>query len=797
MLTSCGLEVEAIEDFETIKGGMRGLVIGEVMEKTKHPGADRLSITKVNVGKAELLQIVCGAANVDAGQKVLVALPGAKLFPTFGDSFEIKKSKIRGEASEGMICSEDEVGLGNSHDGIMVLKADAEVGSPASEYFNIESDTVFEIGLTPNRADAASHIGVARDLAAVINTKAGYDKNFKHEKITVKYPDVSGFKIDKKENKISVSIEDPATCPRYSGVTVSGIQVKESPAWLKNYLLAIGLKPINNIVDITNFVLHETGQPLHAFDIAKITGNKIIVKKLNKETAFVTLDSIERKLSGSELMICNEATPMCIAGIFGGINSGVTEATKEIFLESACFNAADIRKAAKQHGLKTDASFRFERGTDISNTVYAVKRAALMIKEIAGGEITSDIVDIYLQEIKPEKVFLDYKRFATLSGIQMETTVVKNVLENLNIAVAEENASGIFVNVPTYKIDVKREADLTEEILRIYGFEHIPVPGKINLSLSNSSNEPLLQIQKKVSAYLAANGFFEILSNSLTRSAYNEKYNPEISASEVQILNPLSNELNVMRTSLLYSALESLQYNVNRKSSNLKFFEFGKTYHTKEEKFREENHLSIAVYGKRHDENWHKQNQSVSFYFLKSVIEKVIAQFGKTESYLLHFTSVEHSTHSLALEVSYNHKRLGLAGIINRSVLKQFDLEDEFFYAELNTDALMKLPSHADFKITEIPKFPEVKRDLSMIVSSETKYTDISNLAFQADKKLLRSVNIFDVYDGDKIEQGKKSYAISFILRDDEKTLEDKQIDSVMNKLIQTFESKMGAVVRK
>lgn len=796
MLTACGLEVENVEYFETIKGGLRGLVVGEVMDKQKHPGADRLSITKVNVGKPELLQIVCGAANVAAGQKVLVALPGTKLFPTFGDSFEIKKSKIRGEISEGMICSEDEVGIGNSHDGIMVLDASAVPGTEASHYFEVENDTVFEIGLTPNRADAASHTGVARDLCAVINTKKDFDNNFKHEKISVKLPDISLFKSEKKENRISVAVEDSAACPRYSGLVISGISVKESPAWLKNSLLAIGLNPINNIVDITNFVLHETGQPLHAFDIAKIAGNKIVVKKLKKETPFTTLDGTERKLTGNELMICNADEPICIAGVFGGLNSGISEATKEIFLESAFFNPSDIRKAAKQHGLKTDASFRFERGTDINNTVYALKRAALLIKEIAGGEISSDCIDIYPSEIKPAEVFLDINNFNKLSGLSLSKDDIKKILINSGIIVSGQSETGITVYIPTAKNDVKRQADLAEEILRIYGFEHIPVPEKINLSLSNSKNEIITGVQKKVSSFLTANGFFEILNNSLSSSAYNSGCNSEISSNEIKILNPLSNELDVLRTSLLFSSLKTLQYNINRKSTDLKLFEFGKVY-IYAGKFSEENHLSITVSGNRHNENWQKQNKPVSFYFLKSVIENVVSCFAKIENHLIHYDNTDDTIFSLALDVSYNHKSIGKAGMIKRAVTQHFDIQEETFYAELNVDALMKLENYSALKVIEIPKFPEVRRDVSMIVNAETKYIDIRNIAFQVEKKLLRSVNIFDVYEGDSIGPGKKSYALSFILRDDEKTLEDKQIDSVMNKLIQAFESKTGAVVRR
>lgn len=797
LLTGSGLEVESIEDFETIKGGLRGLVIGEVLEKTKHPGADRLSVTKVNVGSGEPLQIVCGAANVAAGQKVLVALTGAKLYPVFGDSFEIKKSKIRGEASEGMICAEDEVGLGQSHEGIMVLDSNAQVGLPAAKYFKIESDSIFEIGLTPNRADAASHMGVARDLCSVINTHASYDKTVQYNKAEFVVPDVTNFNISKTNAAIDVSVEDSAACPRYSGITISGISVKESPAWLKNRLISIGLKPINNVVDISNFVLFETGQPLHAFDTAAIKDKKIVVKKLNNETSFITLDGVERKLSGTELMICNSTEPMCIAGVFGGIKSGVTEKTKEIFLESAYFNAADIRKAAKIHGLKTDASFRFERGTDPNGNIYALKRAALLIKEIAGGEVTSPLIDIYPVEIQTNKVFLNYHRFNVLSGLNLPHDVIKNILAFCNMPVVEENAEGVLISVSTYKVDVTREADVVEEILRTYGYEHIPIPQKVNVALSGFKTNSHHELQKKISGWLSANGFYETLNNSLTKSAYAEKYNAENHEQSVKLLNPLSNDLNVLRQTLLFSSLESVQYNLNRKNEHLRFYEFGKTYRQEKNSYVETNSLSLTVSGIRNAENWHKQNQPFSFFYLKSVIENVLAQFGNIENHYLHFNPMNNGAYGLALAVSYNHNPIGMAGIIKKSVLKNFDIDQKLFYAELNVDAVSRLFKNPTLKVKEIAKFPTVKRDLSMVIDKNTNYADIRNLAFQSEKKLLKGVNIFDVFEGKGFEEGKKSYALSFVLGDDEKTLEEKQIDGVMNKLIQTFETKIGAQIRK
>ncbi len=796
LLTGCGLEVESFEEIESVKGGLRGLVIGEVMQREKHPDADRLSVTQVNVGKPELAQIVCGAANVAKGQKVLVALPGAKLFPTFGEPFDIKKSKIRGQASEGMICAEDEVGLGKSHEGIMVLDASAIPGTPAAEYFKIEEDIVFEIGLTPNRSDAASHIGVARDMVAVINTRSKFEDGFSHAKVQLKLPDVSTFKTGNRKSNITVSVEDATACPRYSGVSIAGVKVQESPAWLKNHLLAIGIKPISNIVDITNFVMWETGQPLHAFDAAKIKGNKVVVKKLKKETAFITLDSTERKLNGEELMICNEQEPMCIAGVFGGLHSGISETTTELFLESAYFNPADVRKAAKLHSLKTDSSFRFERGTDPQNTVYALKRAALLIKEIAGGEILADVIDVYPTPIEPKQFSVSFKNIRSLSGINMADDTIAEIISNCGMNIISRSDDELVISVATYKTDVTREADVVEEILRTYGYHHIPFPDKINISFSTHKADTKLSMQKKISHYLAGNGFYEILKNSLTSSAHLQKFLPD-ETTAVKILNPLSNELDIMRTTLLFPALEAVQYNVNRKNANLRLFEFGKTYHKTETGFNELNKISIIATGDAHEPNWHKQNQKASFFLLKSFVENVTGLFAPGLNERLKLVPSENTLFADYAEVQVKQIAIGYIGSVKKAVLKNFDIANEVFYAELDMEAIIKRAATMKHDIAAAPKFPEVKRDLSMVLDANVKYSDIKELALKQDKKLLRDVSIFDVYEGDKIEQGKKSYALSFVLRDDESTLTDKQIDGVMAKLESVFEKNLGAVIRR
>lgn len=794
LLTGCGLEVEAYEEVESVKGGLRGLVIGEVLEKEKHPDADRLSITKVNVGKSHSLQIVCGAANVAKGQKVLVALEGARLYPSFGEPFDIKNSKIRGQISEGMICSEDEVGLGASHDGIMVLDAHAVPGTHAAEYFKVEEDVIFEIGLTPNRVDAASHMGVARDLAAVINTRAAFEKDFFHKPVQVIQPTISELKITNRKNPVTVTIENAGDCPRYSGISINGVKIQESPTWLKNALLSVGVKPVNNVVDVTNYVMFETGQPLHAFDAHKVRG-KIVVKKLHKQTPFVTLDGTERKLNGEELMICNEHEPMCIAGVFGGIHSGVSSDTADIFLESAYFNPALVRKASKQHMLKTESSFRFERGTDPANTVFALKRAVTLILEIAGGSIVSDLIDVYPDPIEPAKTEISYDAVRKLSGLNITNTMTDEILQYCGMTLLNKSDDKVLISVPTYKTDVTRQADVVEEILRTYGYHHIPVNEKFGMAISNHKADIKPALQKKISHYLTAQGFFEIINNSLSSLALAQKYNPEITP--VKILNPLSNELDILRTDLLFSMLGTMQYNNNRKQQNLKLFEFGKTYFHSEGKNNETNKLAIAVTGNLHESDWHKQDRESNLFYLKSIVLDTLIQIAPVPSDFLKWVMAEHAVFSSYASLQNRQSNIGYMGMLKKNFLRQFDISHPVFYAELDMDLLIKRAAQYKHRIKPAPRFPEVKRDLSMLLDAQVQYADMKELALKQEKKLLRDVSIFDVYQGDKIEAGKKSYALSFILRDDEATLTDKQIDIIMQKIETAFEKNLGAVIRK
>lgn len=803
LLTDCGLEVESLEKFETIKGGLKGVVIGEVLDKIKHPNADKLCITKVNVGGAESLQIVCGAPNVAIGQKVLVALAGSTLFPFTGESFEIKKSKIRGEVSDGMICAEDELGLGTNHEGVMVLDKDAKVGTFAADYLSgkdgylkIVEDQIFEIGLTPNRSDAASHIGVARDLSAVLNnngTNAGHT--------SVKLPSIENFSIDSDIFKIETVVENTTDCIRYSGICISGVQVKESPEWLKNNLKSIGLKPINNVVDCTNYVLFESGQPLHAFDADKITGKKIVVRNLPPKTRFITLDGIERELDGNELMICDAEKGMCMAGIFGGNNSGVSVQTKNIFLESACFNPVAIRKSSKRHGLKTDASFRFERGTDPDSTLYVLKRAAMLIKEICGGTISGNIIDIYPNPVQPATVAFSLKSATRLMGMKIETSVIKNILKDLGIKITSESEDHMQLSIPNYKVDVKREADVVEEIMRIYGYNRVPLPAKMNMPLPLPDKDVKEKVQNILSQFLISNGFNEMLSNSLTRESYIELLNKKEEV--VKILNPLSSDLGIMRQTMLFSGLEAIQYNSNRKNSDLRFFEFGKTYQkTKTGKkdnpeYIESNQLSLFISGNRHHESWIKQQPNgYSIYYLKSLISNLLMHCGMDDKNSVHH-AVENDLFEFSIGVSVADKIIVFYGKLKSSLLKHFDINIPVFYANIYTTELISNSQNTQHIVNEVTKYPEVRRDLSMVVNKDVVYADIEKVAFETERKILQSVNLFDVYTGDKIEAGKISLAISFTLRDDEKTLEEKQIDSAMNRLMMAFESKLNAQIRK
>ncbi len=794
MLTDCGLEVEGIEKHETIKGGLKGVVVGEVKTKEKHPDADRLSITTVDVGTGTLLNIVCGAPNVEAGQKVIVATIGAILYPTNGEPFEIKKSKIRGAASEGMICAEDEIGLGSSHAGIMILNDEAKIGLPASEYFKVEEDYVFEIGLTPNRADAASHIGVARDLAAIIALR---HQDNERSYLELRLPSVNSFEVETTSSEFEVIVEDHTACPRYSGLMMSNIQVGESPEWLKNKLKAIGLRTINKIVDATNYVLHETGQPLHAFDADKITGNKIIIKKLPNKTKFVTLDGIERELSSEDLMICNAETPMCIAGVYGGVESGVTEHTTKIFLESAYFNSTSIRKSSKRHGLKTDASFRFERGTDPNITVYALKRVALLIKEISGGEVSSEIVDIYPTKFPHHKVPFSFLKCEQMIGKQIELELIKKIILSLGIEIEHEGHDALLLAVPPFKVDVTREQDVIEEVLRIYGYNNIDIPTSVRSSLSYSEKPDKEKTQHVVAETLTNNGFSEIMCLSLTKGEYTQKSTSINDEQNVNIMNPLSSDLNVMRQTLLFGGLETIAYNLNRKNTDLKLYEFGKTYMAikgeDSTKYIETKNLSLFVTGKKQDENWNSKNEALNFYSLKGFVNAVLNRIGLKD---IKTSELNNGLFSYGLSYSTNKKNIVEFGSLSKAILKMMDIKQEVFYANFNWGLILNQLNDSTIRYKEASKFPEVRRDLALLVDKTIKFEQLEQLAYQAEKNILKTVNLFDVYQGDKIPPNKKSYAMSFVLQDETTTLTDKQIEKVMDKLLKTFKEKTGAEIR-
>ena len=782
-LTDTGLEVEGIEEIESIKGGLKGIVIGEVLTCQQHPNADRLKVTTVNIGES-VLDIVCGAPNVVAGQKVLVATIGTVLYDG-EESFKIKKGKIRGEVSMGMICAEDELGLGSSHDGIMVLPNEVEVGTLASDYFKIENDTVFEIGLTPNRSDAMGHFGVARDLKTVLNHNGS--------ELEMCLPNLKHFKTDNINLSISVEVENSELCPRYSGVSISGIKIEPSPEWLKNRLKSIGIESKNNIVDVTNFVLHETGQPLHAFDAKKITGNKIVVKTLSEKTKFTTLDEVERDLSAEDLMICNEKEGMCLAGVFGGLDSGVSDSTTSIFLESAYFNPVSVRKTAKRHHLSTDSSFRFERGCDPNMTLYALKRAALLIQEIAGGEISSEIVDIYPNEIKHFELELTYKKLDSLIGEKIEREAVKSILTDLEIEVVSETQTGLSLKVPPFRADVQREVDVIEEVLRIYGFNTVKIPSKLNTSISHSDEVNPEQIRNITSDLLSSNGFSEIMNNSLTKESYIHLISELNEQENVKILNPLSQDLNVMRQSLLFSGLENISYNINRKNQDLKLYEFGKTYHKVEGENQEKEHLMLLLTGKVNSENWNTTKDKTDFFVMKEKVEHILFRLGITK-----IKSEEISTYGFSEGLMYKHKknRLVFFGKVDKKIIKSFGIKQELYYADFNWNLILNLVLNTKIKYSEVSKFPSVKRDLSLLIDKVVTFKELNAIAIQTETKILKSVNLFDVYEGDKLPEGKKSYALSFILEDNTKTLTDKYIDKVMNKLISSYETKLGAEVR-
>lgn len=780
-LTDTGLEVEGLEKIESIPGGLEGLVIGEVLTCKAHPNADKLSLTTVDTGSGEPVQIVCGAPNVAAGQKVIVAPVGATLYPSGGEPFRIKKAKIRGEVSEGMICAEDEIGIGTSHDGIMVLSTDLPNGTPARDYLNPEDDWVIEIGLTPNRADAASHIGVARDLRAVLKEE-------------VMWPDVSGFR-ETEDLPIKVTVENHKACPRYCGVTIDGLQVGPSPEWLQQRLRSIGLTPINNVVDITNFVLHETGQPLHAFDAAKISGNHIIVRTLPAGTRFTTLDEKDRKLLEDDLMICNgDSEGMCIAGVFGGIHSGVTSETTRIFLESAYFSPDYIRKTAQHHKLKTDASFRYERGTDPEATLYAMKRAALLMQEIAGGTVISRVTDIYPEPVKPFRVPVLYAHVDRLIGVSLSPQVIEEILVALDIEITDKTDKGFTAIVPAYRVDVTREADVIEEILRIYGFNQIDLPEHVSSDyLAHFPQTDPDKTRAEVAGALVANGFYEIITNSLTRPGYAQDSEFLNAGHSVEILNKLSEDLGVMRQSLLFSMMEVAQYNINRRQPDLRLFEFGKEYFHENGQYREQSRLGILLTGQMTGEHWNHNPQPVRFHDLSGAVHLAI---GRLTDEALTPVPVHHDPFRYGLALRLNDQVIATLGKISDKLCRKYGIRQEIFFADIDWEYLLAVSS-AKVEFHEVPKFPEVRRDLSLVIAKSVSFAEIEQLAYQTERRLLKNMNVFDVYEGESIGNDKKAYAINFTLQDPERTLQDKIIDKTMNRLMQAFEKELNALIRK
>jgi len=785
LLTDLGLEVEGIETKESIKGSLQGIVIGKVLTCIQHPNADRLKVTTVDLGNGDPLQIVCGAPNVAAGQKVPVATIGTMLYDEKGEGFKIKKGKIRGEESHGMICAEDELGLGSGHDGIMILDDDLKPGTPAADVFDIEIDQIFEIGLTPNRADAMSHYGVARDLRAGL-----IQQGINLELIS---PSVSNYHVDERVLRIEVEVDKKEEAPRYCGISITDVEVKDSPEWIQNRLKAIGLTPKNNIVDITNYVLHELGQPLHAFDASQIKGNKVVVKTLPQGTKFTTLDEVERELHEDDIMICDaDSNPLCIAGVFGGIASGVTETTTSVFLESAYFNPVSVRKTAKRHGLNTDASFRFERGIDINFTEYALKRAALLIEEYAGGKISSDVMDVYPEKMEDFQVFLSYENAYRLIGQEIDKDVIKNILASLEIKINSETAGGLGLTIPSYRVDVQREADIIEEILRVYGYNNIDFSHKLNTSISFDSDAQV-KIENIVADQLTSLGFHETMANSLTKEEYVSLSENLKSEYNVEMLNPLSNDLKVMRQSLLFSGLESVSYNVNRKNSSLKLFEFGKTYHKYDNGYQEAKHLTLFISGDRSRESWKVASTTSDFFYLKGIVTSIFDRLGLPN---LKVTPVKSDVFSEGITLSLGKNKLVELGVVRKKLLKEFGIKQEVLFADFDWASILNLVGKKKVKVSDLPKFPAVKRDLALLLDEKITFKEIYNLAFQSERKLLKEVDLFDVYEGKNLPEGKKSYAVSFVLQDESKTLADKQIDKIMQKLQQTFEKNLDAVLR-
>ena len=785
LLTNLGLEVEGIQQFQSVQGGLEGVIVGQVVDCRKHPNADKLTLTKVDLGSGDPVQIVCGAPNVAEGQKVAVATIGTTLYNSEGEAWKIKKGKIRGEESHGMICAEDELGLGDSHEGILVLADELEPGPPCSDVFEVENDEIFEIGLTPNRADAMSHFGVARDLkAGLLQQKV---------QTTLITPSVSGFAVNNRSLKLNVSVEDPDLAPRYCGLTINKLIVQSSPDWLKNRLNAIGLKPINNVVDITNYVLHELGQPLHAFDAKRIHNKKIVVKRVATGTKFMALDGEEHELHEDDLMICDGEKPMCIAGVFGGINTGVTEDTTSIFLESAYFDPVSVRKSAKRHGLNTDASFRFERGVDINNVEYALKRAAILIKEIAGGEISSDVVDLYPKKVDDYQVFLSFDKIDRLVGQKIPRDSIKSILTSLDIQVKSVTESGLGLQIPFYRVDVRREVDVIEEILRVYGYNKISFNEKIHASVAATSRFEDHILQSTVGDVLASRGFNEILSNSLTHPDYAALLGDPDQDHSVKILNALSLDLSIMRPTLLFSGMETVAYNLNRKKQNLRLFEFGKVYQQDKKKQLETNMLSLVISGERNSKHWTSERRDSGFFFLKAVVNLILDRMGIET---LEPTGELESWYSEGLTLNIGKEKLVSFGLVNAKVLDHFDIKQEVLYAEFNWDLLVAKTSKQQITFKEVPRYPEVKRDFALLLNDDTSFEQVKSIAYKTEKKLLKKVDLFDVYRGQNLPPGKKSYAVSFIIQDTTKTLTDKQIDKIMGKLQQAYETQLEAELR-
>ena len=784
LLTNLGLEVEGIQKYSSIKGGLEGIVVGHVKDCTKHPNADKLKITNVDIGSNKLLKIVCGAPNVNKGQKVAVATVGTTIYSSNG-SLKIKKVKIRGEESNGMLCAEDEIGLGTSNDGILVLKPTSIPGEPLKTYCDVENDYIFEIGLTPNRSDAMSHYGTARDIKAGL-TQMGINAELMS-------PSVSKFHVDNRSLKIDIDVVDKGKAPRYCGITISRVEVKSSPTWLKNRLNAIGLSPINNIVDVTNYVLHSLGQPLHAFDADKIVGQKVTIRNAKKGEKFITLDGVERKLDSDDLMICNDDEPMCIAGVFGGLNCGIVNSTKNIFLESAYFDPVSVRKTSKRHGLSTDASFRFERGVDPNITKYALKYAAMLIAELSNGEISSDPRDEYATKIEDKQVFLSFKNTNNLIGEEIPKEIIKRILSSLEIKVNNVTESGLGLTIPSYRNDVNREVDVIEEILRVYGYNNIGTQNKLNSSISISSKLSSYKIENVIANQLVSYGFYEIITNSLTNQKHIKYCNPNKQAEYVKILNPLSSDLSVLKTSMLFVGLEAIEHNLNRQQNDLRFFEFGKTYHEINDSREEFKHLSLFLTGKDNHVHWKNSNEDIDIFHIKGVVISILEKLGINN---FKEKTSENKIFNHGQELIIKNEIVLEYGQIENSLTNEFSINQNVFYANFYWDSIVKLIIRNDTKFKPIPKFPEVKRDFSLLINDNVNFDSILKIARKTEQKFIKDINLFDVYNGEKLPKGKKSYSISFTLQDNTKTLTDSEIDKIMSKLENSFKKELGAVLR-